>query len=183
MRAAGTAFTTATLLDAIIDAAVVDVPWREALVKNAVAVEYCVTIQRDWSFKNQVYLLATTKRSGTHAELFSYILAHQLAEADARQSFAPLSIGSYQESNRRDDPPYLPLHFRWHSADQEIDLYGQDGNFDLWIQLPLPPDLRAILTQAAFTVSTQYSDWLVRTVVRDDIEPTLRQLAALLTTP
>lgn len=170
-------------LDAIIAAASGLEPWREALVKSAAAVAYCCTIQVDDDYANQVYLLSTTQRKGWHAELFTFVLQHQLREASARQSFAPFSIGDYHYSRLKDEPPYLPLHFLWGGAQFTIIIHGRDGNFKLWIELPPLYDLLPRFTEAGFVESSKESNWRVCTVAPSDIETVLRDLVSLFTTP
>ena len=181
--ATGAALPTAQLLDTIIENASGLEPWREALVKNAAAVEYCCTIQRDWNYANQIYLLSTTQRKGWHAELFTFVLQEELREAGIRQPLAPLSIGDYEYSRWADEPPCLPIHFPWKGVEHHVKIYGRDGNFDIWIDVSQLPDLVAVFSQGAFTPSAEHPGWLLRTVSLTEIEPALRQLAAILTAP
>jgi len=170
-------------LDTIIAGASGLEPWREALVKNAAAVKYCCTIQRDWDYDNQVYLLSTTQRKGWHAELFTFVLEQQLRTANAVQPLAPFTIGDYHYSRLREEAPHLPLHFSWNDDPFTLSIQGWDGTFELWIELPPLPDFLRRFTEAGFTESAEKSGRWFLSVVRSEIEIVLRELADLLTTP
>lgn len=160
-------------LDAVIASATGLEPWREALVRNPGAVLYCNrgNIQRDG---NHVILLSSERRSAPHAELFTFLLHSKL------QPPAPFTLGEYFF---RGEPHFL-LHFPWGNEQFSFEIYGRYGDFDLWIQLPIPPDLQALIEQnASFALSKEYPDWLVRTVLPADIESVVHDIAAQLNNP
>lgn len=170
-------------LDGIIAAASGLEPWREAFVKSAAAVKCCCTLQRDWAYENQVYLLKTTQRKGWHAELFTYVLQDQLRHAHARQPFTPLSIGEYHYSRLKDEPPFLPLHIPWEDAQLTLRIEGWNAQFKLCIQLPPQHSLLPRFSAAGFAESAPNSGLWFRQVDRSDIETELRKIAAFLIAP
>ncbi|MCS5517406.1 hypothetical protein NWF32_28725 [Pseudomonas qingdaonensis] len=81
-------------LQRIIDQARVREPWRQVLIQTPSALGYCALRQLRFE-RDQVYLLARERMSGSHAELFSFALHQRLQTPQRLAQLAPLSVEGY----------------------------------------------------------------------------------------
>lgn len=95
-------------LDSIIDGAVNLEPWREALVRTPVAINYCYRrmIRKE---NGCVYLLQTTQMNGTHSELFTYCLYREKLQAIFDSSAISTLTMRYTDSITTDLEPGISL--------------------------------------------------------------------------
>src|SRR5262249_18885601 len=99
-------------LDEIIATATGLKPWIEAFVRTHAALDYCARQSIRWNSDLNIYLLSTTQMNGFHAELFSYVLYHEVVSAlDENGSLKPLRLSSYYAVKGTEEEPYVRLNF------------------------------------------------------------------------
>ena len=87
-------------------------PWRAAIVNHPEVIAYCgqQEIRREDNAE-EIYLLKKRQMNGTHAELFSYVLNLELADAGAHDNLAPLRLQPYQSVSMTEREPHVLLAF------------------------------------------------------------------------
>jgi hypothetical protein len=99
-------------LDEIIGAATALEPWIEAFVRTPEPLDYCGRQSIRWNSDTNIYLLSKSQMNGSHAELYTYFLHHNvLRMLDADGSLKPLKLSHYESVIGTDEEPYIRLNF------------------------------------------------------------------------
>lgn len=170
-------------LQGIIDRARVQEPWRQVLIDTPSAFGYCVLRQLRFE-REQVYLLARERMSGSHAELFSFALHQRLQAPQRLAQLAPLSVEGYVSVSGSADEPYFHL-LHWHSPQVHTHLYVTSTPHGLLLQI----DVDELLGRDALTHALQQDfgfavkgDYLESHTRPDAVEDHLIAIAALFRT-
>jgi hypothetical protein len=84
-------------LEQIIASAASLEPWRAAIIRHPEVISYCGQQEmRRGGNAEEIYLLTKKQMNGYHAELFSYALYLELADAGANNDLTPLRLQPYQ---------------------------------------------------------------------------------------
>lgn len=168
-------------LQRIIDQARVREPWRQVLIQTPSALGYCALRQLRFE-RDQVYLLARERMSGSHAELFSFALHQQLQTPQRLAQLAPLSVEGYVPVSGSADEPYFYLLHR-HSPQVHTHLYVTSTPHGFLLQI----DVDELLGRDALAHALQQDfDFVVKAgylqshCSRDTVEQRLVALAGVL---
>ena len=154
-------------------------PWRAAIVRHPEIIRYCVQQEiRRVDNIAEIYLLTKRQMSGYHAELFSYALHLELADAEANQSLTPLSLHPYQAVHTAEFEPYVSLAFNRFKHRVSLIVWSDGGQFRIRIDraglIALPEAEIALCDEAKFV---EEGEKLTRLVPRADIRQVLHQAA------
>ena len=117
-------------LAAIRDASDLE-PWRAAMVAHPQPMAYCGEHQiRREAGAQGIYLLKRRQMNGAHAELFSYVLHHQLSEERCKDRLAPLKLEQYVSVAMTDMEPYVHLTLQ---ASPTADFWIETADGCFWI--------------------------------------------------
>jgi hypothetical protein len=171
-------------LDEIIAAATALEPWIEAFVRTPAALDYCERQSIRWISETQIYLLSKSQMNGSHAELFSYCLYHNvLRTLDNDGSLRPLKLSHYQSVVGADEEPYIPFHFTHQNQQFLFYLEFMMGNYYMRINrstLQAFPEIHNRLRDVGGFGESEFL--LTKTSAPDAIKDSLINLARLLAT-
>lgn len=153
-------------------------PWRTAIVTHPEVIDYCGQQEIRWENEDKIYLLKKRQMNGTHAELFSYVLYLELANAGANLNLKPLSLLPYQSVYMTEQEPYVLLTFNRSGHRLSFGVESTKGLFCVYTscaELNRFPEVEdALRGQVGFT---EVAGRLTRLVLRSDIHPALQKLA------
>lgn len=166
-------------LEQIIASAASLEPWRAAIIRHPEVISYCGQQEiRRGGNAEKVYLLTKKQMSGYHAELFSYVLHLELADAGAHHNAAPLRLQPYQSVYMSDMEPYVLLVFDRSKRRVNLAVESANGQFRIQIScielMELPEVETALCSEAEFS---KEDGRLTRLVPRADIHQVLHQVA------
>ena len=97
-------------LEQIIASAASVEPWRAAIIRHPEVISYCGQQEmRRAENGEEIYLLTKKQMSGYHAELFSYVLHLELADAGVSHNLTPLKLQPYEAVYWSEIEPYVHL--------------------------------------------------------------------------
>jgi hypothetical protein len=166
-------------LEQIVASATNSEPWRIAITRHPKIVGYCEQqVMRRVGNAEELYLLKRKQMNGYHAELFSYALHLELADAEAQHNLTPLRLHGYESVYMTELEPYVHLVFDRSKHRVNFFVESSKGQFRIYTSLAglveLPEVKTALCSEAAF-VNT--NEKLVRLVPRADIHQVLQQVA------
>lgn len=167
-------------LEEIIATAVGLEPWRDAIVRHPAVISYCGQQEIRPNGAGEVYLLSKKQMSGYHAELFSYVLHLELADANA-QGLAPLTLGNYQAVYGTGSEPHVLLVFERVNATVNFTVESTNAQFLIRATGPALaglPEVEAVLCKEADFANE--GGKVMRLVPRPVIHEVLQQLAQTL---
>ena len=118
-------------LEAIIKSASGLELWRQCLIDNPHAIEYCGNRAIRWNSENEVYLLSKTQMNGSHAELFTYCLHRKLQSDKKIEELEPLSLQTYFYSTETGIEPGIRFHWAGDTK-RYFELEWLQGSFKIW---------------------------------------------------
>lgn len=157
-------------------------PWRAAIIKHPGVITYCgqQEMRRGWN-ADEMYLLRKKQMNGYHAELFSYALHLELADAGSPHDLTPLTLQRYQDVSMTEMEPYVHLVFERSNRRVNLCIESSKGQFRIYTRtsglIEVPDVETALCGEAAFLKG---DDNLVRLVPREDVHQALQQIAASL---
>lgn len=157
-------------------------PWREAIVKHPLVIDYCLEREvRRRAGVEEIYLLKKKQMNGAHAELFSYALYLELSTTAGKASLAPLMLGDYVSVTMTDAEPCVRLSNYRAPSLLVFDVYSARGAFSIrTARAPLAAVAGAeTLLKETLAFSTS-AEFLHRSASRSEIGDVLQQLAAAL---
>jgi len=166
-------------LEQIIASAASLEPWRTAIIRHPEAIDYCgqQEIRRGWNVE-ELYLLKKRQMNGYHAELFSYTLNLELADAGANHNLTPLRLQPYQQAYMTELEPYVLLVFDRSKRRVNFFVESSKGQFRIHTScaelLELPEVGTALYGEATFV---KEDERLTRLVPRTEIHEVLQHLA------
>lgn len=161
----------------IITNTVVLEPWRAAIIKHPEVISYCgqQEIRRN---ADEIYLLRRKQMSGYHAELFSYTLYLELADAANNYNLKPLSLQHYQSVYMTELEPYVLFGFDRPKRRVNFCVESSKGRFRIHTsraELAEFPEVEiALCGEAGFIKGDEQ---LTRLAPRTDIRRVLQQVA------
>ncbi len=168
-------------LDAIIKGAKGLEPWKDALVRTPDALEYCGNGFIRLESTSVVYLLKKSQMNGSHAELYTFCLHHNLLEPMERQRrMRPMALHSYFYVSGTDLMPHARLGFTSGGKDFCVSILPSGFDFRIAIQrrsFEGHDDLRETLRDQGNFAETEQE--LSRICNPDEIETALVNLAEL----
>jgi len=169
-------------LDEIIAEATGLQPWIEAFVRTPEALGYCERQSIRWISNTQIYLLSKSQMNGSHAELYSYCLYHDvLRKMETDGSLKPLELSHYQSVAGTDEEPYISLGFVHRNRHLSFWVEFHSGHYQTRIRraaLEGFPELHTLLCGRGGFVESEYA--LSKTSAPDAITASLIELAGLL---
>jgi Protein of unknown function DUF262 len=154
-------------------------PWRAAVIRHPEVISYCGEQEmRRTESADEIYLLTKRQMSGYHAELFSYALNLELADAGANHNLAPLRLQAYQPVYMTELEPHVlfvfvrskqRVNFLVESAEGQFRIHTNCAELD-----QLPEIGTALCGEVAFV---KEEEKLTRLVPRGDIHQVLQQVA------
>lgn len=154
-------------------------PWRAAIIRHPEVISYCGQQEmRRAGNSDEIYLLTKKQMSGYHAELFSYALYWELAEARANHNLTPLRLHSYQQVYMTELEPYVLLVFDRSKRRVNLCIETSNGHFRIHTsraELVELPEVETVLCGEAKFVTED--EKLIRLVPRTDIHQALQQMA------
>lgn len=154
-------------------------PWRAAIVRHPQVISYCGQQEmRRGGNAEEIYLLTKKQMSGYHAELFSYALNLELADAEADHDLTPLRLQPYQQVYMSELEPHVLLVFDRSKRRVKFLIESSKGQFRIHTSCAelaqLPEVETALYGETAFV---KEGETLMRLVPRADIHQVLRQVA------
>ena len=126
----------------------------------------------------EIYLLTKKQMSGYHAELFSYVLHLELADAGANHNLTPLRLQAYQSVYMSELEPHVLLVFDRSKRRVNFFVESAKGQFRILTSCAelegLPEVETALCDEATFV---KEDEKLTRLVPRADIHQVLQQVA------
>jgi hypothetical protein len=172
----------ATQLDGIIAGASGLEPWIEAFVRTPKALAYCERRSIRWVSETEIYLLSKSQVNGSHAELYSYCLYHNvLRKLDADGSLKPLKLSHYQSMIGTDGEPYIRLDFVHRDRPLWFWVEFKNGRYLTRINrtaLEAFPEIQRPLCDFGGFMEAKYV--LLKATAPEDMKHTLVELAGLL---
>jgi hypothetical protein len=158
-------------------------PWRAAIIKHPEVISYCGEQEiRRGANAEEIYLLKKRQMSGYHAELFSYVLGLELADARNSHNLTPLSLQLYQSVYMTELEPLVHLVFDRSKRRVNFFVESSKGQFRIHASraemVELPEVETALCGEAAFV---KEDEKVTRLVPRADIHQALWQVAQSLT--
>jgi hypothetical protein len=166
-------------LEQIIASAASLEPWRAAMVKHPEIISYCgqQQIRREGNGE-KIYLLKRKQMNGSHAELFSYVLNLELANAGAHPNLVPLRLQPYQSVAMTESEPHVLFAFDRSGHRVRLAVESARGQFLVHVSCAeleeLPEVKTALCGEATFV---REDGKLTRLVPRADIHQVLHQVA------
>jgi hypothetical protein len=154
-------------------------PWRAAIIRHPEIISYCrqQEMRRGWN-TDEIYLLTKRQMSGYHAELFSYALHLELADAGANHNLTPVRLQPYQQVYMTEFEPYVHLVFDRSKRRVNLCVWSSKGQFRIHTNCAeldqLPEVGTALCGEVAFV---KEDEKLTRLVPRADIHQVLQQVA------
>ena len=154
--------------------------WRQALVENPAAIQYCAKRMIRHAENQVTYLLSKVQLNGAHAELFTYCLHLTFlrkAEEDGRlETLQP----SYDETYSTDDPPGIWLDATFRAARLRFFLQFHARRYLLSVHAAAPSRdaLLKVLEPIGFT---EDDDQIQKTCAPDSVEDEILVLDKKLT--
>jgi hypothetical protein len=154
-------------------------PWRTVIIRHPEVISYCGQQEmRRGENDEEMYLLTKKQMSGYHAELFSYALHLELADAGANQNLAPLRLQPYQSVYMSELEPHLLLVFDRSKLRVSFLVESAKRQFRIHTscaELNELPEVETILCSEAMFVKED--ETLTRLIPRADIHQLLKQVA------
>jgi hypothetical protein len=154
-------------------------PWRAAIVRHPEVIDYCEQQEmRRGGSAEEIYLLRKRQMSGYHAELFSYVLNLELADAGGSHDVTPLRLQPYQSVYMSELEPYVLLVFDRSKRRVNFFVESAKGQFRIHTgraELGELPEVETALCGEATFVKED--EELTRLVTRADIHQVLQQVA------
>ena len=165
-------------LESVITKATSVPPWRAALVRTPKAIAYCQNQSLRMDSDSEIYLLAKTRMSGAHAELFTYCLYQNvLVGLKETGHLRPLKLAEYFAPSGTDVEPMIWLEFRYNDHDATFGIKFQGGQYRLFIfrhSLESWPELLAWLISFGFS---ETESMVTKLSSSEDIETLIGDLA------
>ena len=160
-------------LEQVIASATSLEPWRAAIVNHPKVISYCGEQEmRRGGNAEEIYLLTKKQMSGYHAELFSYALNLELADAGADGDLTPLRLQPYQQVYTTELEPHVHLVFDRSKRRVNFFVESSKGQFRIHTrcaELAQLPEVEAALCgEAAFV---KEGETLMRLVPCADAHP------------
>ncbi len=166
-------------LEQIIASATSLEPWRAAIIKHPKVISYCGEQEmRRGGNAEEIYLLTKKQMSGYHAELFSYALNLELADAGANHNLRPLRLQTYQSVYMSELEPHVLLVFDRSEHRVNFFVESAKGQFRIHTScagLEELPEVEAALCGESTFVKED--EKLTRLVPRAEIHQVLKQVA------
>jgi hypothetical protein len=118
-------------LDSIIASATIPDKWRSLIVKNSKFIEYCGKRQIRFCSGTKVYLLRGERRSGEHAELFSYQAYWELVERSSSGDLEPFRTPNYKFVRTDTDEPSIVFTYLAGKVKLQMDIWNVGSKFKL----------------------------------------------------
>ncbi len=166
-------------LEQIITSAASLQPWRAAIIRHPEVISYCGEQEmRRGGNAEEIYLLTKKQMSGYHAELFSYVLNLELADAGFNHNLTPLRLQPYQSVYMSELEPHVLLVFDRSKRRVNFLVESAKGQFRIHTSCAeldeLPEVETALCGEATFV---KEDEKLTRLVPRADIHQVLQQVA------
>jgi hypothetical protein len=154
-------------------------PWRAAIIKHSEVIGYCGEQEmRRGANAGAIYLLRKKQMSGYHAELFSYVLSLELADAGDNHNLTPLRLQPYQSVYMTELEPRVHLVFDRSKRRVNFFVESSKGQFRIHTSradlVEFPEVETALCGEAAFV---KEDEKVARLVPRTDIHQALQQVA------
>lgn len=134
-------------LDEVIRTTAIAEDWRRLLVESPKLMEFCARRQIRLYSNSSVYLLKGVRRSGEHADLFSYQLyLGMLSGKFARGEMAPFRAPSYNTVHTDSLLPSVTLACNGGNAQLTMQIWNNGGRYGIRL-FAEPGDLPAALKQ------------------------------------
>lgn len=160
-------------------------PWRAAVIQHWEVIDYCGEQQIRWEEDStEIYLLKRRQMNGAHAELFSYVLYLELAEANSRGALGSLSLQAYQSVAMTELEPRVLLSLERAGRHVKFSVESANGEFCVSVscaELKECPEVEVRLRDV-MSFSKQ-GERLIRLVPRDEIRSVLVQIGNGLVAP
>ncbi len=158
--------------------------WRRELVREWRAIEYCENRMIRFEDDGGIYLLTGFRRSGRHAELFSYCFYQSVLLAMSEKGkLTPFTKVEYYAVSTNTEPPCAFLECLCDGAVMVLDIVGNANEFELSFyqrEGDLPsrvPD--KLIAMAGFSINA--SGGLARSVSRSEIAAAVESIVSVLT--
>ena len=165
-------------LEQIVASAASLEPWRDAIIRHPEVISYCWQQEiRRGGNAEEIYLLRKKQMSGYHAELFSYVLYLELADAGADHNLTPLRLQTYQSVYVSELEPHVLLVFDRSKRRVDFFIESAKGQFRIHTncaELDELPEVKTALCGEAMFVKE--GEKLTRLVPRADIHQVLQQV-------
>ena len=166
-------------LEQIIASATSLEPWRAAIIRHPKVISYCGEQEmRRVGNDEEIYLLRKKQMSGYHAELFSYVLNLELADAGANHNLSPLRLQTYESVYMSELEPHVLLVFDRSKRRVNFFVESAKGQFRIHTScagLEELPEVEAALCGESTFVKED--EKLTRLVPRAEIHQVLKQVA------
>jgi Protein of unknown function DUF262 len=174
-----------TQLDEIINGSENLEPWRESFVRTPVAIDYCTRRLIRKEDSNTVFLLQTTRMSGTHAELFTYCLyVNTITALNKVGCLKPLRFLCYIPVAGIEIEPGICLEFLYGNKTLRFDIEFHHGQFALYISSDLvksyPVIEETLLISLGFEEKgSRYYKWSKPNLIESSVRDLSEKLAAV----
>ena len=166
-------------LEQIIASAASLEPWRAAIIRHPEVISYCGQQEmRRGGNGEEIYLLRKKQMNGYHAELFSYALNVELADAGANNNLSPLRLQPYQSVSMSELEPRVLLVFERSKRRVNFFVESAKGQFRIHTSCAELDELPEVETAlCGETMFAKEGEKLTRLVPRANIHQALQQLA------